>query len=156
MHTINLFLELFGECHILANDKQLLKLPETVKVNWQMLPPGEYPWEKISAHIKKTLNGKSKDSQRLVFNRQEALLSHNPDREFIGNGGFRNYVAYEFKDKNLIVLECVELGNALYVFGDDWERLSQLTKAEILHNNLHKERIIHAVGWEQKLSNLLG
>jgi hypothetical protein len=46
--------------------------------------------------------------------------------------------------------------NATYVFEQNWERLSQLSKAEILDRDLQKDRLIHREGWPEKIHTLLG
>jgi hypothetical protein len=57
--------------------------------------------------------------------------------------GFNGYIVFGYADLGLFVLESLEHGNATYVFGQDWEQLSALTKKEILHGGLQEERIIH-------------
>ena len=52
-------------------------------------------------------------------------------------------------------MENVIYGNATYVFEDDWEQFSQLTKAEIIQNSLVKRRIEHRSGWEAEIRRLL-
>jgi hypothetical protein len=54
-----------------------------------------------------------------------------------------------------VVLESVRKDNAIYVFGSDWQPLSQLPKAEILKGALHLARVVHAKGWKPKLAALL-
>jgi hypothetical protein len=53
------------------------------------------------------------------------------------------------------VLESVRMDNAIYVFGLEWQGVSQLTKAQVLSNNYHQDRIIHAKGWKGRLARLL-
>lgn len=69
-------------------------------------------------------------------------------------GGVDDYIAYLFKDRGFVILECLEKGNALYVFGSDWEKIARLTKAQILSGNLHMERIVHTKGWKIRLAKL--
>ena len=45
-------------------------------------------------------------------------------------------------------MESILTGNATYVFGNDWREVLSLTKAEVIHEDLHKDRIIHVKGWE--------
>ena len=54
----------------------------------------------------------------------------------------------------MYILECVHFGNATYVFGDDWEILSQMTKAEILNSDLQQDRLIHRENWDRSLAGL--
>ena len=48
-----------------------------------------------------------------------------------------------FNDRNLYVLESMFLWNATYIFENERESLSKLTKKDILINNYQKDRIIH-------------
>ena len=50
--------------------------------------------------------------------------------------------------------ESIHIDNATYIFDDDWEELSQLTKAEILDNNYQKDRIIHRKNWYKDIKKL--
>lgn len=73
----------------------------------------------------------------------------------MGQGGFNDYLLFGFPNKNIYVLESIRFGNATYVFDRNWEELSQLSKKEILDNDLHVNRIIHIEGWEQNVNDLL-
>ncbi len=73
----------------------------------------------------------------------------------MGRAGFDGYVIFGFPQKNLFVLENVHSDNATYVFEEDWAELSQMTKAQILSHDLHKDRLIHRRGWPAKVRRLL-
>lgn len=45
--------------------------------------------------------------------------------------------------------------NNKYIFDENWETLSQLTKMEVLSNELYKQRIIHDPLWESNLNNIM-
>ena len=83
----------------------------------------------------------------VILHRHDTIKNYSPDEVFVGEGGFERYVAYVFKDRKLVVLECSEKGNAIYVFGRNWQDFAKLTKAEVLAGGLHLERIIHREGW---------
>ena len=72
-----------------------------------------------------------------------------------GRGGFSGYIVFGFPRKNLYVLESLYYGNATYVFRENWEKLSQLSKAVILSGNLQTARIVHQPGWEKEVRHLL-
>jgi hypothetical protein len=55
----------------------------------------------------------------------------------------------------LSIVESLEYGNATYVFGKDWEALTQLTKAELIAGSLYEQRLIHRRGWEDDIRVLL-
>lgn len=154
LHTVNLFLELFGSCQILTNSLNVPNI-KIKRVNWEILPPGKQPWERVEAHIKSISLGKKIGTREIILERQKFITSQKPDEIWKGIGGFNDYLAYVFLQKKMVVLESIRHGNAIYVFGLDWQDVSKLSKAEVLQDNLQKERIIHAKGWKNKLKTLL-
>ncbi|MBP6818097.1 MAG: hypothetical protein KBC46_02205 [Ferrovibrio sp.] len=154
-HCINLFLEIFGECEIVKVDEGRFVRPEISRINWRMLPPGEYPWSKLEPLIKHAVRRLSDRSKYVISDRQETIMQFCPDKIFIGEGGFSDYLAYIFTPKNLVILESIRLDNALYVFGSDWMAISQLSKAEVLNEGVHKDRIVHGKGWKTRLAKIL-
>ncbi|MDM8914292.1 hypothetical protein P2P95_21895, partial [Escherichia coli] len=53
------------------------------------------------------------------------------------------------------VLESSQCNNATYILNNNWQQLSQLTKAEILDGNLHHARVIHRVNWAAEILKYL-
>lgn len=154
-HLINLFLELFGECEIRRADLSGFIPYKVSKVNWHFLPPGKYPWDRVLSHTKSLLKKKDPRYSKVILGRQHFIMKYQPDEIFVGNGGFRAYMAYVFKEKEIVVLESVLTDNATYIFGKDWEDVAILTKAEVLSGGLHRERIIHSKGWRKRIKKLL-
>ncbi len=150
-HTINLLLEKFGECDIRHTDLQAITLPTKKKVNWTILPPGKYPWSKVREHMDDLLVNKAPRTAKPILARQLLIETYKPDEVYVGQGGFRSYVAYIFKDKGITVLESTKVDNATYIFTLEWEEVSKLTKAEILQNNFQKDRLIHSTGWSERI-----
>lgn len=154
-HIINLMLELFGQCEIVSTELKHYRPAAERRVNWHMLPPGEYPWDVLHAHLKKMLKGRADSTTTVIYDRQANMRSHSPDEIWTGLGGFSDYVAYVFKSRKIVVLESIRRDNAIYVFGTDWQTVAQLTKAQVLSGKLHKERIIHCTGWKARLAKVL-
>lgn len=154
-HCINLFLEIFGECDTVNSRHPIVKSPNYIKLNWKVLPIGEYPWQRIEPIIKDKLSRLSKNKQVIISHRFEKISSKNPDFVAFGAGGFTGYTIFGFQKKSVYILESMKTGNAIYVFERNWEELSKLTKKEILDNNFHKERIIHKDNWEKELYRLI-
>jgi len=156
LHRVNLFLELFGEVEILRPDLTPLVSLQLRRLNWEVLPKGRLPWEKLRAALEPILE-RSKDGNRPVIQaRLDMIRSYEPDFHAIGRGGFNGYLVFGFQRLGLYVLESAYYGNATYVLGEDWESLSQLTKAELLNEALHKERVIHrAQSWPIRIRKLL-
>lgn len=154
-HVINLFLELFGECELISEALAPFVKAEVRRVHWKLLPPGEQPWEQLESHIKQSLKRYSSRTQKVIMDRAKTIKGFGPDMQVIGLGGFADYVAYIFSSKGLVLLESIKRDNAIYIFGEDWEQFSQLSKAEILNENCHLHRVIHAKGWQGRVAYIL-
>lgn len=155
LHIINLFLEIFGECDILTNELIPPISQNTVRLNWKLLPPGEYPWERVRDEVTDIIERQPRGNQPVANYRLETITEHTPNFVAIGNGGFNDYLVFGFPEKDIFILESIRTGNATYVFDQNWEELSQLSKKEILDNELQQERIIHREDWENNINALL-
>ncbi len=154
-HCINLMLELFGSCEIVSDDLKSIRSPKIRKANWRMLPPGEYPWCALKEHIDAAVGGRSSEMCHIIWDRQETIKGLGPDEIYVGEAGFDDYLAYVFRRRGVVILESVRKDNAIYAFGMDWRRASQLSKAEVLRANLQLARIVHTKGWKAQLTRLL-
>lgn len=155
---INLMLELFGSCHILS-ESLIPSIIPTIKLNWQILPPGKRPWieqKKLLGPIFDLI--KDKRRRPVIDSRLENMNKLGPDFTATGTYGFKGYIVFGFLSKNIYILESILYGNAIYVFNDKWEHLTKRTKAEIINNGLQIERITHngdRINWESKIKELL-
>lgn len=153
LHVVNLFLECFGECELL--DKDIAPIIKVRKLNWKILPPGEYPWDKAKTHVKE-FTSRLKDSERHVIEyRIKHITQHEPDFIAFGTGGFDGYFVFGFTKADLFVFESSHLDNATYILKSDWQALSCLTKKEILATELHHQRLIHTNSWPRMLRSVL-
>lgn len=154
-HCVNLVLEIFGSCELVGGDMRPMRLPEIRRVNWRLLPPGDYPWQRVEAHIEAAIGKRSDDTKRVIWDRQTTIKAFGPDEIFVGEAGFDDYLAYVFKSRRLVILESIRKDNAIYAFGLDWKRVSQLSKGEVLRGSVQKARIIHAKTWKTHLAQLM-
>ena len=154
-HTINLFLELFGECIVVDNEFLSRQKTKIKKVSWNILPKGVMPWAKLREPLIDLLDKTKVEDKEDTLRRFEFINSFSPDFVATGNGGFNDYVVFGFEDRNLYVLENSFAGNATYVFKNDWEIISQLSKAEILAENLQEHRLIHKKYWKRSIKEIL-
>ena len=154
-HVVNLCLELARGCEVVRDDLEAFAPPATRNVNWKLLPPGRHPWPRVKEHIDTLLTRLSPKTRHVIYDRQQTVMAHGPDEQHVGVGGFADYVAYVFTSRGLVVLESVRRGNAIYAFGQDWQTVSQLSKAEIIAGDLQVERIVHSQGWKDRLARLL-
>ncbi|MGK0555371.1 hypothetical protein [Macrococcus capreoli] len=138
----NLMLEIFKEVETLKLDNQnkLIEDISVEKVDWEILPSGDEIWEKIGRNIE---NHSTVSELKLIKERLEWLQSKKPTSIKEGIGGYTGYLVFEFKESNVYIMDSVIYGKATYVFENEWERFSKLTKKEILTKNLAKERVVH-------------
>ena len=154
-HVVNLFLEIFGECQFFTDGMDSIIKTTLVRLNWKILPQGQMPWEQLQEHVKPLIDKAPKGNQIVITHRLETINKLKPNFTAIGLGGFHGYIIHGFSERNIFILESMYYGNATYVFGESWEDLSRRTKAEILNENLQKDRVIHRDGWEGRVKNLL-
>lgn len=154
-HTINLFLEIFHECHILNTELQQIIRAPVKRLNWEILPPGRRPWTELRPLISKVIDQLPEGNQKVIDKRIETINEHEPVFVAVGRAGFSGYLVFGFPAKNLFILESTQINNATYVIDNNWEQLSSLTKAEILNNNLHRERVIHRETWFGAMNEIL-
>lgn len=155
VHVVNLFLEIFRECQILDSNKKPIINPELIRLNWEVLPKGKMPWAKRKSQVMEFIDRAKGENRKVVEKRLEAINQYGPDFTAIGNAGFDGYIVHGFIDENIYVLESIYTNNATYILEEDWESISQLTKAEILNESLHKERVIHSKNWYEKMDVIL-
>lgn len=153
-HIMNLFLEIFDEIQIFKEDLTLPIKTEIIKLNWELLPPGINPWNRVREKVKEIIENRSAGEKAMISERFKKIESYDPEQIAIGLGGFTGYLVFGFKNKDIYLLESLHYGNATYILGTDWEILSQMTKAEILKNNYQKDRIIHSDDWSSEIDNL--
>ncbi len=147
IHVTNIMLECFSEFEILDVEEQQIIGPKLKRLQWDILPPGEYPWAKSKAIIDKVTGQLDEKDKKVIEHRMQVISRKNPDFLATGRAGFSGYFVYGFKKKDVYVLESIHLDNATYVFNSDWESLSQLTKSQIINSNLPHSRIIHNSKW---------
>lgn len=156
INTVNIFRMSFGECGIMTDNFEELVPTQVIRLNWEVLPQGEYPWERVQRDLEKISERKSKTARKMLLDKCEYIDSFYPDFRAYGKSGFSGYVIFGFKSRNMYVLESVYTNNATYVFGADWEKLSKLSKAKILNAGLQDARLIHNDNWKHDINELLG
>jgi hypothetical protein len=155
LHIINVFLEIFGFCEILTEDLGEIHLPKITRLNWHVLPPGKRDWTILKKELKPFLENATKGVRAVVGHRLEVIASFTPKFAAVGKAGFSGYVILGFPEKKTFVCESTVRGNATYVFNENWEALSKLTKGQILQEELQEARLTHVEGWHKNITNLL-
>lgn len=155
IHLANLLLEYFGEFEIFDLLKHKISSTPTRQLQWEILPQGKYPWNKASGFITPYLTKLSQSEKGVIEHRMREICKYEPDFLATGRGGYSGYFVYGFTAKKLHFLESIHLNNATYVFGDNWEDLSSLSKEKIINGEYEHSRIIHDKQWIGKIRQLL-
>lgn len=155
LNTIRMYVEIFGSCEVVADPSLIEDQPRRRQLNWVILPPGRRLWEESESAIAKLMQNLSSSSQIVVKDRLNSILRYEPEFAAFGQHGFNRYVVYGWDKNKLYLLESTDVDNATYVFKDDWESLSKLTKAEVLATDAHHARLIHHKGWTGELNGLM-
>lgn len=151
VHLLNLYLELFGELEIVSQSLESVPTVQVKRLNWRVLPPGQYPFSRVKGELVEYINALSPEVRPVIEDRIKTITQYNPDFIAVGIGGFRDYAVFGFKAKDVYILESPSIGNATYVFKGDWVALSSLTKKQILDGSLHEARLIHNRRWRAGL-----
>ncbi|MEH6798167.1 MAG: hypothetical protein V7681_02560 [Halopseudomonas sabulinigri] len=155
IHTANIMLECFSEFEIFDVEKEKVVGPKLKRLQWDILPPGEYPWGKSKAIISKVTDQLEEKDKKVIEHRMQVISRRNPDFLAIGRAGFSGYFVYGFKKKDVYVLESIHFDNATYVFNSEWESLSQLSKSQIINSELPHSRIIHNGKWDVEVGRAI-
>ena len=141
--AINIFLEIYGFCHVFSDEIKINHSMKRHRCNWRMLPPGEKP----SVHLRKYLKDQNKKDDTFDAARLDFIEKYKMDEIVEGINGFNGYYAYVFT--NYCVLESAIYGNATYIIpSKNWEVLSQKTKQELIDEKMVVEKIVHTANWE--------
>lgn len=154
VHRINLMLEIFKQVEIFQENLEHYEVPKVIKLNWDVLPAGNMPWETFQKHLTPVIENMSKGKKIIITERLETVSKYNPDFRAIGTNGYRGYIIFGFTKQNLYIFESAEYGNATYVFEGNWEQLSKMTKGEIISSGLHKHRFVHLGTWKRQIAEL--
>ncbi|WP_318453187.1 hypothetical protein [Photobacterium leiognathi] len=155
IHITNLMLECFSQFDIYNVDKKEIIGPRIKRLQWDILPTGECPWNKAKTIIIDRIKHLEDKDKKVIEHRMETISRQEPDFLATGRAGFSGYFVYGFKDRGVYILESMELDNATYVFNSEWEAISQLTKSQIINSDLPHQRIIHNKSWRLSINRAI-
>jgi hypothetical protein len=123
-----------------------------VVLPWTLLPPGHNSLAGLMSYYKRIEKEfYSTHRQRVDEARLKAILSLNPDRKYRCSDGFLGYIVLEFDRYEKVILECPVYGNAVYfLYKKSWQSTARKSKQDIRENHPSR-RVMHTVGWLQKV-----
>jgi hypothetical protein len=149
LYNLNILQENVGAADVFPSEATLEEYAKTVRVDWQLLPPGS-----TDEVMQRLLQGKGKltpDAEKTMRERVDFIGRLKPEAFIAGTDGFLRYFGAKFAD-DLVVFENARYGNALYVMHEDWEALSRRSRIDLLAGPRDSfERIEHRKGWKEIL-----
>jgi len=147
--------ENFGSASILPSDVTAGDWLARQRVQWELLPIGQgtpRPFDEVAGHLNAD---PGTPRMRNMRQRYDTVLNMNPGAVVVGSGEFTRYFGFKFRD-DLVALENLDYGNALYVMYEDWPTLSQRSRLDLLSDpDANFDRVVHQAGWAERLANLL-
>lgn len=142
VHTINLFVDVVGEC-VVSDEDDFLEKKYTL-YNWRILPEGILPHE----FLERAKNHRKTKATFLQEYRLETLDKYKTEEIGQGINGFYGYFAYVFS--KICVFESPIYGNATYIVKkNNWQELSKMTKKELFNDKLVLYKITHNKNWKK-------
>ncbi len=127
----------------------------TKRLPWRVLPPGELSADAVLRHYN-TLQRTNPDV-KYERDRITKALSLRPDEYYVGMDEFEGYMVLTFARTPKVLMECPVFGNAIYVIKSDWQRLSRMSKRELLvHRSDQVTKIVHKGDWFRRVKLELG
>lgn len=153
LYCLNILQENVGVCDVEKAGTKLSDYLKTLRVSWEILPP-----DKTGEALKLIFKGR-KPSRKQVEDTKERLQffkSLKPQKTIVGSSGFSRYFG-ALINKNLVVFDNMDYGNAVYIMFKKWEELSQKTRKELLSGIYGNdfERIVHDEGWQDKVKKII-
>jgi hypothetical protein len=153
LYNLNILQENVGAADVFPSDATLEEYAKTVRVDWQLLPPGS-----TDQVMQRLLQGKGKltpDAEKTMRERVDFIGRLKPEAFIAGTDGFLRYFGAKFAD-DLVVFENARYGNALYVMHENWEVLSRRSRIDLLAGPRDSfERVEHRKGWKEILRAIL-
>lgn len=152
LFNVRLLREAVGEAHVYDADLSDDEFAQLQHVDWELLPLGST--DRVLARL---ASQKPADRERLAVagERLQVLDRLGHDGYIVGKGKFARYFGARFGE-GLVALENLEYGNALYVFEENWEQLTQLSRTELIkRRDPSVHRVPHLPGWQSAIRKLV-
>ena len=150
--NMQLLKEAVGDAGVYSADMSDEEFAKIQRVDWELLPSGSV--DRALAQLA-TRPGVSAERMRVAGERLRTLDRLGHDGFIVGTGRFSNYFGAKFGQR-LVALENLEYGNALYVFEENWEELSKVSRSELIQRrDPQVHRIPHLPGWQSAIRQLL-
>lgn len=124
------------------------------RLPWKVLPSGKSSADSVQRYYE----GLQRRNPDIKFDKERLLkaLSLRPSSYYVGIGEFEKYIVLTFDHTPKALLECPEFGNAIYIIHSDWQRLSRMTKRDLMSYRQHQAtKIVHKGDWFRRVKREL-
>ncbi|MDC0887300.1 hypothetical protein OAS19_05880 [Altererythrobacter sp.] len=150
--NLRLLREVVGRSQVYCADMSDEEFANLQSVDWELIPRGSV--DCVLARLAKT-RAATADQLEVASGRLKVLERLGHDGFIVGHGKFARYFGARFGEK-LLVLENLEYGNAMYVFEENWEELTKLSRTELIKlRDPGVHRLPHLPGWQSAIRKLL-
>lgn len=151
LFALSLCQETFGDVDVHGVDEEDIDYLKAVVVDWEILPVGNK--DEVVRSLLSPIPG-AKRAPEMDKERVDFFRKVDPDHYVKGTSGFTRYVGMLFGD--LLILENLSAGNAIYVIYGNWAHLSKMPRRELLKmKSSDVWRIVHNPGWQVRLRSLV-
>lgn len=151
LYHCNLLQENCGACDIFESTASDLEYIKALNVSWELLPPGQLNFNNNLNYIINKTNADSTNLKEELKDRMTFFESLSIKKYIVGINSFHRYFG-AILDNGIVILENIRYGNAIYIFPHNWEKLSKLSRIELLSSTSYKfTRIIHNKRWKSKV-----
>lgn len=153
LSNLNLLQENVGACNVYPADQSISDYIQTLHVDWEILPPGTVG--EVLARLFPNNSG-TREERDTAADRFAFFESLSAEKIVYGLSGNRRYFG-AILPSGAAVFENLNYGNAVYIFFSDWERLSQLSRIELLSGRQGKDvvRVLHVPGWQNTVRKVV-
>ncbi len=149
-HTINLLLEVFGDCLLLRAGPPPPRSPLT-HLNWTVCAADPLDPGAVAARFGPAIDELAPPVRAVARHRLRRVLELGPDFVAVGRAGYRGCGVFGFGPYRRFVVESLFHDNATHVSGRSWDELSRRPKCDLLAGLPGDQPIAHARGWEARL-----
>lgn len=144
--------EAVGSAQVYSADISDEEFADLQFVDWELIPAGAT--DRVLTRLA-SRSGATSEQIAVASERLNALEKLGHSGFIVGHGNFARYFGAKFGEK-LLVLENLDYGNALYVFEENWEELTKLSRTELIkRRDPGVHRLPHLPGWQSAIRQLL-